>query len=56
MKDILLGAEILYTRHHSWNNGQNYTGTTGDSFKPFATYGLRDNGFLSGLLSARLYF
>jgi len=53
----VIGAEVLASFHHSWNNGQTYTGSiTADPFKPAATYSLKDNAFVSGLFSVRRYF
>jgi hypothetical protein len=56
VKDFTLGAEVLASFHHSSNNGQNYTGTTGDAFKPFAVYSLKDTAIVSGLFTVRRYF
>jgi hypothetical protein len=56
VRDFIIGAEVLASFHHSWNNGQTYTGSTADAFKPAATYALRDNAFLSGYLTVRRYF
>jgi hypothetical protein len=56
VKDFIIGAEVLASFHHSWNNGQTYTGTTADAFKPAATYWLKDNAFVSGYLTVRRYF
>ncbi len=56
VKDFVVGAEVLASFHHSFNNGQTYTGATGDSFKPVTTYWLKDNAFLSGYFTVRRYF
>jgi len=57
VKDFVIGAEVLASFHHSWNNGQTYTGSiVADPFKPAATYSLKDNAFVSGLFSVRRYF
>jgi len=56
VKDFVIGAEVLASFHHSWNNGQTYTGTTADAFKPAATYWLKDNAFVSGYLTVRRFF
>jgi Porin subfamily len=56
VKDFTLGAEVLASFHHSWNNGQFYTGTTGDPFKPNANYWLKDVAIVSGLFTVRRYF
>jgi hypothetical protein len=56
VKDFTIGAEVLASFHHSYNNGQTYTGTTGDAFKPNSVYGLKDNAIFSGLLTVRRYF
>jgi hypothetical protein len=56
VKDFIIGAEVLASFHHSWNNGQTYTGATADAFKPVATYWLKDNAFLSGYFTVRRYF
>jgi len=56
VKDFTLGVEALYSFHHSWNNGQFYTGSTADPFKPVANYWLKDAGILSGLFTVRRYF
>src|SRR5262249_49013589 len=48
VKDFIIGAEVLASFHHSWNNGQTYTGATAAAFKPVTTYWLNDNAFLSG--------
>ena len=56
VKDFIIGAEVLASFHHSWNNGQTYTGSTADAFKPATTYWLKDNAFLSGYLTVRRYF
>ena len=56
VKDFVIGAEILYTQHHSWLNGQTYTGTVAPGFKPNAVYEIKNEGFLSGLFTVRRYF
>jgi hypothetical protein len=56
VKDFTLGAEVLASFHHSWNNGQFYSGTTADAFKPNASYWLKDTAIVSGLFTVRRYF
>jgi porin-like protein len=56
VKDFIIGTEVLASFHHSWNNGQTYTGGVGDGFKPTTTYWLKDNAFLSGYFTVRRYF
>jgi hypothetical protein len=56
VKDFVIGAEVLASFHHSWNNGQTYTGATGDALKPVTTYWLKDNAFLSGYFTVRRFF
>jgi len=56
VKDFIIGAEVLASFHHSWNNGQTYTGSTADALKPVAVYWLKDNAFLSGYFTMRRYF
>jgi hypothetical protein len=56
VRDFTIGAEVLASFHHSWNNGQTYTGTVADAFKPLATYSIKDNAIVSGLVTVRRYF
>jgi hypothetical protein len=56
VKDFIIGAEVLASFHHSFNNGQTYTGSTADALKPNTTWFLKDNAFVSGLFSVRRYF
>jgi hypothetical protein len=56
VKDFVIGAEVLASFHHSFNNGQTYTGTVADAFKPNTVWGLRDSAFVSGFFSVRRYF
>jgi len=56
VKDFVIGAEVLASFHHSYNNGQVYVGSTADAFKPATVYNLKDNAFVSGLFSVRRYF
>jgi hypothetical protein len=56
VKDFTIGAEVIASFHHSWNNGQFYTGSTADPFKPVASYWLKDSTMLSGLFTVRRYF
>jgi hypothetical protein len=57
VKDFVIGAEVLYTNHHSWNNGGTYSGPVAATFKPAGvTYSLKDQGMLSGFFSVRRYF
>jgi Porin subfamily len=56
VKDFTLGAEVLASFHHSSLNGQFYTGTTVDPFKPNANYWLKDVAIVSGLFTVRRYF
>jgi hypothetical protein len=56
VKDFIIGAEVLASFHHSWNNGQTYTGSVSDGVKPATVYWLKDNAFLSGYFTVRRYF
>jgi Porin subfamily len=56
VKDFVIGAEVLASFHHSFNNGQTYTGGVADSVKPATTYWLKDNAYVGGLFSVRRYF
>jgi len=56
VKDFTIGAEALASFHHSWNNGQFYTGTTADAFKPNTSYFLHNAFMVSGLFTVRRYF
>jgi hypothetical protein len=56
VKDFVIGTEVLASFHHSWNNGQTYTGAVAVGDKPTTTYWLKDNAFLSGYFTVRRYF
>jgi hypothetical protein len=56
VKDLLIGAEVFWTNHHSGNNGATYAQPTVNNFKPAALYEVKDQNVLSGMFSVRRYF
>jgi hypothetical protein len=56
VKDLLIGAEVVWTNHHSSNKGATYTQAAVNGFKPATTYEIRDQNVFSGLFSVRRFF
>jgi hypothetical protein len=56
VKDLLIGAEVVWTNHHSSNKGATYTSTAVNGFKPVTAYEVRDQNVFSGLFSVRRFF
>jgi hypothetical protein len=56
VRDLLIGAEVLWTQHHGGNNGATYLQPAINNFKPIALYEVRDQNVLSGMFSVRRFF
>jgi hypothetical protein len=56
VRDLTIGVELMWTNHHSGNEGATYTTPAIAGFKPNATYEVRDQNVFSGFFSVRRFF
>ncbi len=56
VRDLTIGVELMWTNHHSGNEGATYTTPAIAGFKPNATYEVRDQNVYSGFFSVRRFF
>ena len=55
VKDLLIGAEVFWSNHHSGNKGATYTQAAVNNFKPAALYEVKDQNVISGMFSVRRF-
>ena len=56
VRDLLIGVEVIWSNHHSSNEGATYTQAAVNNFKPAVTYEVRDQNVFSGMFSVRRFF
>jgi hypothetical protein len=56
VRDFVIGVELMWTNHHSGNEGATYTTPTALGFKPDQAYEVRDQNVFSGYFSVRRFF
>lgn len=56
VRDLLIGVEVIWSNHHSGNEGATYTQPAVNNFKPATAYEVRDQNVFSGLFSVRRFF
>jgi hypothetical protein len=56
VRDLLIGVEVLWSNHHSSNEGATYTQAAVNNFKPAVTYEVRVQNIFSGMFSVRRFF
>ena len=56
VKDLLIGAEVFWSNHHSSNKGAFYLQPAINNFKPVAVYEVKDQNVIGGIFSVRRFF
>jgi hypothetical protein len=56
VRDLTIGADFLWTNHHSGNKGALYATTGVNNFKAPAIYEVKDQNIFSGMFSVRRFF
>jgi hypothetical protein len=56
VRDLTIGIEVMWTNHHSGNEGATYTPPAVAGFKPVTAYEVKDQNVVSGIFSVRRFF
>ncbi len=56
VRDLTIGVELMWTNHHSGNEGATYTPPAVAGLKPVTTYEVKDQNIVSGMFSVRRFF
>ena len=56
VRDLTIGLEVMWTNHHSGNEGATYTPPAVAGFKPVTAYEVKDQNVVSGIFSVRRFF
>jgi hypothetical protein len=56
VRDLTIGVEMMWTNHHSGNEGATYVPPAVAGYKPVTAYEVKDQNVFSGMFSVRRFF